>query len=89
MDRCPRSAGSLAIRIYMYYEEHSPSPFHAKYAGQIAVIDISSLAVLKGDLPGRALGLVVEWGRLHRAELEANWARARRAQPLLPVEPLE
>ena len=78
----------LGIKIYMYYEEHSPPHFHANYAGQVAVVDIASLAVLKGDLPGRALGLVVEWGRLHRAELEANWTRARQTEPLLPVEPL-
>lgn len=84
----PEISRFLGIRIYMYYEEHSPPHFHAKYAGQMAVVDIASLAVIKGDIPGRALGLVVEWGRLHRAELEANWARARQAEPLWPVEPL-
>lgn len=84
----PEISRFLGIRIYMYYEEHSPPHFHADYAGQVAVLEIASLAVLKGDLPGRALGLVVEWARLHRAELEANWMRARQAQPLWPVEPL-
>ena len=62
--------------------------FSRQLRRQVAVVDIASLAILKGDLPGRALGLVVEWGRLHRGELEANWTRAREAQPLLPVEPL-
>lgn len=84
----PEISRFLGIRIYMYYEEHSPPHFHAEYAGKLAVLDIASLAVLKGDLPGRALGLVVEWARLHRPELEANWMRARKAEPLLPVEPL-
>ncbi|MGZ6256309.1 MAG: DUF4160 domain-containing protein [Candidatus Limnocylindria bacterium] len=84
----PEISRFLGIRIYMYYEEHSPPHFHAKYAGQVAVIDIGSLAVLRGDLPGRALGLVVEWARLHREELETNWTRARQSEPLLPVEPL-
>jgi len=84
----PEISRFLGIRIYMYYEEHSPPHFHANYAGQVAVMDIASLAVLTGDLPGRALGLVVEWGRLHREELEANWTPARRAEPLLAVEPL-
>jgi hypothetical protein len=34
------------------------------------------------------LGLVVEWARLHRGELEANWMRARSTEPLVPIEPL-
>jgi hypothetical protein len=84
----PEISRFLGIRICLYREEHSPPHFHANYAGQAAVVDIASLAVLKGDLPGRALGLVVEWGRLHRAELEANWTRARQTEPLLPVKPL-
>ena len=84
----PEISRFLGIRIYMYYEEHSPPHFHASYAGQVVVLDIASLAVLRGDLTGRALGLVVEWARLHRGELEANWSRARQTEPLLPVEPL-
>ena len=84
----PEISRFLGIRIYMYYEEHSPPHFHASYAGQVVVVDIASFAVLKGDLPGRALGLVVEWARLHRGELAANWTRARQTEPLLPVEPL-
>ena len=44
--------------------------------------------VIAGSLPRRAQTLVAEWARLHRAELEANWESARRADELEPLEPL-
>jgi hypothetical protein len=53
-----------------------------------ASIDIEDLEVIAGQLPPRALRLVIEWARAHRAELLENWDRARRHQPLEPIEPL-
>jgi len=44
---------------------------------------------LKGKLPNRVLGLVLEWASLHRDELRADWERARNEQPLEPIQPLE
>jgi hypothetical protein len=32
--------------------------------------------------------LVVEWARAHQAELRDNWRRARKHQPLRPIDPL-
>jgi len=84
----PEISRFFGIRILMYYEDHLPPHFHARYAGHRASIEIESLAVLAGDLPGRALGLVVEWGRLHQSELAEDWERARDTQPLLPIDPL-
>jgi uncharacterized protein DUF4160 len=49
---------------------------------------ISTLAVLAGELPARALRLVQEWAELHRTELEANWDAARARVPLASIEPL-
>lgn len=45
--------------------------------------------VLKGGLPPRALGLVMEWAAQHRVELAADWALARDKAPLLTIPPLE
>jgi hypothetical protein len=84
----PEISRFLGIRIFMYFEDHAPAHFHARYAEWSAVIEIETLAVSKGDLPGRALGLVVEWARLHRDELRLDWERARTAQELVPIEPL-
>jgi hypothetical protein len=45
-------------------------------------------AVIAGSLPGRALVLVAEWAILHKGELEANWERARRDEPLELIDAL-
>jgi phosphomannomutase len=44
---------------------------------------------IHGSFPPRALRLVLEWAKLHRTELLANWERAAQRQPLLPIAPLE
>ena len=36
----------------------------------------------------RNVDIVVEWAALHQDELAANWERARREEPLQPIEPL-
>jgi hypothetical protein len=53
-----------------------------------AQIVISTLEPLFGELPPRAFRLVREWASLHRAELEANWEKARARLPLDTIEPL-
>jgi hypothetical protein len=84
----PRISEFYGIVIAMYYAEHGVPHFHAVYAGHDASIAIASLDVLAGSLPDRALRLVHEWAEFHRAELEANWRRARDSEPLEPIEPL-
>jgi hypothetical protein len=51
-------------------------------------VDIATLEVLAGGLPGRAMRLVREWGELHREELIATWAHALAHEPLGTIEPL-
>jgi hypothetical protein len=48
----------------------------------------SQARVIAGSLPRRALAVVAEWAALHQDELRANWNRARRDEPLQPIEPL-
>lgn len=49
------------IMIMMFFDEHNPPHFHAKYNEFKASIRIKDLAVLNGSLPPKALGLVIEW----------------------------
>ena len=87
----PRISAFYGIVIWMYHDEshHRGRPhFHASYGGDEASIDIETLDVIAGRLPPRARRLVVEWALAHRAELRKNWERARRHEPLLPIEPL-
>ncbi|MBM3745512.1 MAG: DUF4160 domain-containing protein [Acidobacteria bacterium] len=85
----PEISRFFGIIIAMYYSDHTPPHFHVRYAGQKALIGIENLAVLKGSLSPRVLGLVVEWAALHRQDLLDNWQLARREAPLKPIEPLE
>ena len=73
----------------MYWNEgiHARPHFHARYAGHAASVDFDG-EVIAGDLPRRALALVAEWAALHQEELVANWERARREEPLEPIDPL-
>jgi uncharacterized protein DUF4160 len=52
-------------------------------------MDVETLRILNGWLPPRVLGLVTEWGVLHREELREDWHRSRRQAPLAPIPPLE
>lgn len=73
----------------MYWDEgdHWVPHFHAHYAGQRASISLEG-AVLAGHLHGRALGFGRDWALLHHEELMADWERARRAEPLVPIAAL-
>lgn len=85
----PEISRFLGIIIAMYYNDHEPPHFHARYAGREALVEIETLSVMKGRLPPRVLGLVVEWASLHRGELLDNWRAARAQTPLRDVRPLE
>jgi predicted metallo-beta-lactamase superfamily hydrolase len=84
----PRISSFYGIVIAMYYRDHHPPHFHAIYAEHEAQIEIETLETLAGELPARALRLVQEWAEMHRAELEANWAKAEARLPLDTIEPL-
>ncbi len=85
----PEISRFLGIIIAMYYNDHVPPHFHAKYGGHEALIGIESGEVLAGQLPPRVLGLVEEWRELHRAELVEDWALAESRKPLRKIDPLE
>lgn len=72
----------------MFWDDHNPPHFYARYGQQRAAIEIGSLRLLDGDLPPRALGLVVEWASQHYEELMKNWQEARNSGPLQKIAPL-
>jgi hypothetical protein len=57
----PKVSEFFGIVIYVYWRDHGPPHFHAVYGGDEALIAIRDLSVLRGRLPPRAMGLVVEW----------------------------
>jgi len=73
----------------MFYNEHPPPHFHARYGEQKAIIAIEDGGVLEGSLSRRTYNLVREWWGLHREELTADWELARHRAALNPIAPLE
>ena len=84
----PEISRFYGIVIQMYFGDHPPPHFHARYSGHRAKIDIDALAVIEGTLPARALGLVTEWAALHQEELRAAFERAANSTPPGKIEPL-
>ena len=84
----PRISAFYGIVIVMYYDDHPPPHFHARFGEFEAQIAISTSEVLHGSLPRRALALIREWVDLHRGELAADWERAQLGQPLAIIDPL-
>jgi hypothetical protein len=77
----------FGLVVFMNYNDPDPPHVHARYQSHEVLLEIESKGVV-GDLPARALRLVVEWADLHEEELMVNWRRAREHRHLLPVEPL-
>jgi len=73
----------------MFYEDHNPPHFHARYGSDQTVIKIDDFTVLEGFLPPRALGLVMEWAARHKAELIENWESIVNNQPPRKIAPLD
>ena len=85
----PSISRFFGIVIQMYFNDHSPAHFHAKYGEYRIQINIETLEILEGEMPRRAFSLILEWAVLHRYELRQNWLNARDGMPLEEIAPLE
>jgi hypothetical protein len=85
----PQISRFFGIVIAMYFDDHAPAHFHAKYGSDECLISISDLRVIEGRIPSRALGMVIEWATIHQQELIADWELAKSLQPLKQIEPLQ
>jgi hypothetical protein len=85
----PEICRFFGIVITMNYNEHNPPHFHARYGSAAALFTIDPIALYSGELPPRAIGLVMEWAAKHRAELRADWQLARNTKPLNRIAGLE
>lgn len=54
----PRVSTFYGIDIEMYFEDHQPPYFHARYSSDEALIVIETCDVYAGKLPRRAMRLV-------------------------------
>lgn len=84
----PEVSRFFGIVITMYYDDHPPPHFHARYGGDQMKVEIENGQVLAGRFSPRPTGLVQEWLVLHRQELRDNWRRARREEALERIDGL-
>jgi hypothetical protein len=84
----PEISRFLGIIISIYYNEHNPPHFHARYGDYRIIVEIES-GVVTGKFPRRALTIVLDWYVLHKEELMKDWQLALDNQPLNKIEPLE
>ena len=85
----PEISRFLGIVIAMYYNDHAPPHFHAKYGDLEIRVNIENGEVMSGKFPRRAQNLVLDWLELHRDELLSDWRLAEERKPLKKIEPLE
>jgi hypothetical protein len=78
----------LGIVIAMYWDDHSPPHFHAKYGDYEITVEILT-GVVEGRFPTRALRHVLDWHEIHRNELLEDWELCRRKENPKGIDPLE
>ena len=85
----PQISRFYGIIISMYFDDHNPSHFHAKYGNNEVLISISDFSILEGFIPQRALTLVMEWASLHKNELLEDWNLVKNLNNPHQIEPLK
>lgn len=85
----PTISTFYGILIQMYWNDHAPPHFHALYGEFEVLLNIDTLEVIEGEMPRRALALILEWAQLHRSELKEDWALCARNQVPKKISPLQ
>ena len=84
----PEISRFFGIIIRMYFDDHEPPHFHAVYSDMEAEVGIDPIETREGDMPNRAVSMVLEWAALHQRELMDDWRRLRTSRPAQKIAPL-
>lgn len=85
----PEISRFYGIIICMYWNDHAPPHFHAKYNDDEVLILIDTLEIYRGSIPTRALKMTIEWAELHKEELWKDWEDAIQNKELKKIDPLK
>lgn len=85
----PKIARFSNISICIYPNDHNPPHFHAIYDGKEALIQISPIVILKGNLPPAIERVVIKWARVHRIQLLEIWKYATEHKRLPKISSLQ
>jgi len=72
----------------MFWREHAPAHFHAKYGDDEIIVEIETGKVT-GTMTKRAIKMIQEWRELYKVELLRDWKLAEQKKALFPIKPLE
>ena len=78
----------FGIVVYIFWRDHAPPHFHAKYQDNEVTINIETGEVT-GQMSRRALRMLEEWRQMHKNELLEDWHLAETKRSLKRIEPLE
>ncbi len=71
----PIISNFFGIIVYMYWRDHSPAHFHAKYGDDEIIMEIET-GEITGKMSKRAIALLQEWRKLYNKELLNDWLLA-------------
>ena len=72
----------FGIIVRMWHDDHPPPHIHVEYQGFEALVNIASGEIAEGKLPRKVASIIREWCIEHQIELQDNWQRAQRFEPL-------
>ena len=84
----PQISRFYGIIILMNFNDHLPPHFHAWYNEYKITVNIDDGEV-DGNMPARALRLILEWWEKNKEVLMGTWDMAQSGIPLNPIEPLK
>ena len=76
------------IVIQMFWNEHAPPHFHARYGELEGSISIKELKIIEGNLPKNAVNLILKWAELYQKELLEDWELCDKRQTPKKINPL-
>lgn len=68
------------IKIYLYPKDHSPPHFHAMFAEYEVLIEIRTLQIMRGALPGKQVKKVLQWAEGKQDRLLMEFERLQQSR---------
>lgn len=75
------------INVILHSNDHNPPHFHARYGKRVVLIEIRTLQIYRGSLPGPQLRKVQQWAADRQEGLMRNWNLARQGKPVERLAP--
>jgi hypothetical protein len=69
----PEICRFYGIIIKIFFGDHPPPHVHAVYGEYNGLFNIETLELIEGDLPKRAIKMIIEWATIYKNELMEMW----------------